>query len=379
MTHLLRPLLAALLLLAGSAAVSAAPIRFHIGTFAARDSAGIYTATLDPDTGALSAPALAAPAGNANWIAWHPRAPILYGVNDRREEGGRRVAEVVAYRADAAGQLTVFNREPTGLGGACHLGVDPAGTLLVGALYGEGAVVAYPLDAEGRLQPVAQTIRHAGSGPNAKRQEKPHAHGVTFDATGRFVFIPDLGIDQVVGYRVQPAAPRLTAVPAATAVTPPGAGPRHFVFHPNGRFAYAVNELDATVTQFAWDAAAAALTPVRTVRSLPDGAKMPNTSAEIAVHPNGRALYVSNRGHDSIAVLALEAATGAPTLVENAPAGGRTPRGFALDPSGRWLVVASQDDDRIVSLRIDPDTGRLAATDHALAVPAPVCILFGNR
>lgn len=366
-------------LLAGAVGWAAEPVRFYIGTFAARGSEGLYTATLDPVTGALSTPTLAARAANANWVGGHPRRPVLYGVQDGKDAAGRRVGEVVAYAVQPDGALAELSRQPTGLGAPCHLNVDPAGRLLVAANYGEGAVLAFPLAADGALRPVAQTIRHAGSGPNTRRQEGPHAHGVTFDPSGRFVLVPDLGIDQVVGYRVDAEAGRLEAAAAATASTPPGAGPRHLAFHPDGRRAYAVNELDATVTAFSWDAAAEALKPLGTVRSLPDDATMPNTSAEIAVHPGGRTLYVSNRGHHSIAVLAIDAATGALSLIQNEPAGGRTPRGFALDPSGRFLVCASQDDDRIVALRVDPASGRLAPAGPAVAVPAPVCIHFQGR
>lgn len=367
-----------LLLQAACASRAAEPIRFHIGTFA-RGSEGIYTATLNPDTGALSSPALAGRATNANWITWHPRGHVLYGVNDGRSDSGRRVGEVIAFTAAADGSLTELNRQPTGLGTPCYLGVHPSGRLLVAADYGGGAVMVFPLDAAGRLEPVKQTILHRGSGPNTKRQEKAHAHGVTFAPDGGHVFIPDLGIDRIVGYRVDVAAARLDEAPAATAATPPGAGPRHFVFHPAGRHAYSINELDFTVTQFSWDAAAGALTPVRSVRSLPADVTMPNSSAEIEVHPNGRFLYVSNRGHDTIAALALDSATGEPRLLQHAPAGGRTPRGFALEPAGRYLVSASQDDGRIVTLRIDAESGQLQPTGQAIEVPAPVCIQFPPR
>ncbi len=358
------------------AAAQAEPVRFHIGTFPARGSAGIYTATLDPETSALSAPVVAAEVRNANWITWHPRGDVLYSVGERTGESWRTSGEVVAWAPRADGTLAVLNRQSTGMGSPCHLGVNRGGTLLVAANYGEGAVLAFPLGPAGEVGPVAQTVRHTGSGPNASRQKEPHAHGVTFDPAGGFVFIPDLGIDRLVGYRVSGAAPRIEASSTATAETPPGAGPRHLAFHPDGRFAYSVNELDATITQFSWDPAAAALRPVRTVKSLPADATMPNTSAEIAAHPNGRFLYVSNRGHDSIAVFVLDPATGAPTLLQNEPSGGRAPRGFALDPAGRFLVSANQDTDRIITLRIDPATGRLTPTGHGIDVPAPVCILF---
>lgn len=363
----------------GAAASQAEPIRFHIGTYSTRGSEGVYTATLDSETGALSAPVLAAKAESPNWLAWHPQGKVLYAVGDRVEADGKKSGgEVVAYNVAADGTLSARNRQPTGMGAPCHLGVDPSCSMLVGANYGEGAVVTFLLGAAGEIGPVAQTVKHEGSGPHA-RQKTPHAHGVTFDPTGLFVFIPDLGKDQIVGYRAVAPAARIEASAAATASTPAGAGPRHFAFHPNGRFAYSINELDATVTQFAWDGTAGTLKPLGTVKSLPADATTPNTSAEIAVHPSGKFLYASNRGHDSIAVFALDAASGEPKLIQNEASGGKAPRGFAIDPTGHYLVSANQDSDRIITLRIDQATGRLTPTGSGIEVPAPVCIAFGAK
>lgn len=363
----------------GAAVAQAEPIRFHVGTYSVRGSAGIYTATLDSETGALSAPVVAAPANSPNWLTWHPRGKVLYAVGDRIDEAGKKGGgEVVAYTPNADGTLTVRNRQPTGMSAPCHLGVDPTCSMLVGANYGEGAVLTFLLGAAGEIGPVAQTVNHEGSGPHA-RQKTPHAHGVTFDPTGTFVFIPDLGKDQIVGYRAIGPSARIEASATATASTPAGAGPRHFAFHPNGKSAYSINELEATVTQFAWDAAAGTLKPLGTVKSLPADVTVPNTSAEIAVHPNGKFLYASNRGHDSIAVFALDAATGAPKLIQNEASGGKAPRNFAIDPSGRFIVSANQDGDRIISLKIDPETGRLTPTGSGIDVSAPVCILFGAK
>ena len=245
----------------------AAPVRFHIGTYSVRGSEGVYTATLDSETGALSAPVLAAKAESPNWLAWHPLGKVLYAVGDRVEADGKKSGgEVVAYNVAADGTLSVRNRQPTGMGAPCHLGVDPSCSMLIGANYGEGAVVTFLLGAAGEIGPVAQTVKHEGSGPHP-RQKTPHAHGVTFDPTGTFVFIPDLGKDQIVGYRAIGPAARIEAAATATASTPAGAGPRHFAFHPNGKFAYSINELEATVTQFAWDAATGALKPLGTVKS----------------------------------------------------------------------------------------------------------------
>ena len=377
--RMLRPAALALSLLLAIPAARADAIRLFIGTFSTRGSEGIYAATLDPDTGVLSGAAPVARAINPNWVAWHPRLPVLYSAEDAINDAGARAGSIAAYAVAADGSLTLLRRQWTGMGGSCHLAADPAGRLLVTADYSAGAVLAFPLDADGAPGPLAQVARHAGSGPSAKRQEAPHAHGVTFAPGAPFVFIPDLGIDRVVGYRITGGATPIEAVLAATAKLPAGAGPRHLAFHPNGRWAYVINELDATVSQFDWDARAGTLTRAQTVRTLREDPPAPNTSAEIIVHPSGRWIYASNRGDDSIAVLKVDATTGAPALVQNVPAGGRTPRGMALDPAGRFLLVASQDEDRIAVLRVDADTGRLEMTDHRAAVPSPVCIAFPPR
>ncbi|HEX5789554.1 MAG TPA: lactonase family protein [Luteolibacter sp.] len=368
------------LLATTAVALSATPLRFHIGTYSSRGSEGIYRATLDPQSGALSAPELAAKARNANWLTWHPGGKALYAVGQAADAGdGKSGGEVVAYQVAADGSLQAFSRQATGMGTPCHLGVDPGCSMLIAANYGEGAVLTFPLLEQGGIGPLAQTVKHEGRGPHA-RQQAPHAHGVTFDPLGKaHVFVPDLGIDRIVGYRLLTATARIEAVESATAQSPPGAGPRHLTFHPKGRFAYAVNELDATVTQFEWNPATSSLKPLRTVRSLPEEVTLPNTSAEILVHPTGRFLYVSNRGHDSIAVLTLDDTSGAPTLIQNVPSGGKVPRNFAIDPHGRFLVCANQDSDSIISLKIDPASGRLEATGHSIAVPAPVRILFDPR
>ena len=354
----------------------AEPLSLFIGTFSTRGSEGIYATTFDPDTGALSNSTPAAKAINPSWITWHPRLPVLYSAEDALDAAGKRAGSVAAYTMGADGALTLLRRQWTGMGGSCHLAADPAGRLLVTADYGAGAVLAFPLDADGAPGPVAQVVKHAGSGPNAQRQEAPHAHGVTFAPGAPFVFIPDLGIDRVVGYRITDGATPLEAVPAATAELPAGAGPRHLAFHPNGRWAYVINELDATVSQLDWDARGGTLKRVQTMRTLREDQTAPSTSAEIVLHPSGRWLYTSNRGYDTVAVLEIDAKTGAPALVQNVPAGGRTPRGMALDPAGRFLLVASQDEDRIAVLRVDAETGRLEMTDQRMAVPSPVCIAF---
>ncbi len=348
----------------------------YIGTYSQRGSEGIYMSRLDPVTGRLEAPKVAAKATNPSFLALHPKLPVLYAVNETGRYEGKPVGAVIAFAVDeATGALTELNREPTGGPVPCHLAVDTTGSHLVIANYVDGTVASFPLAPDGRLKPVAQLLRHEGSGPNARRQKGPHAHGVTFAPANDFVFVPDLGIDRVVGYRFDAKTGRLDRHEPACGIVHPGAGPRHFAFRPSGKTAYAVNELDATVTAFHWDGTAGTMKPFATVPGAPKGFEGTNTAAEIVAHPSGRFLYSSNRGHDSIAVFTLDA-DGKPEPVQHQSTGGRAPRNFTLDPSGRFLVAANQDSDNILAFRVDPDTGRLTPTGSEIAVAAPVCVLF---
>lgn len=346
----------------------------YIGTYSQRGSEGIYMSQLDPTTGQLGAPTVAAKATNPSFLALHPKLPVLYAVNETGRYEGKPVGAVIAFAVDATtGALTELNREPTGGPVPCHLAVDATGSHLVIANYVDGTVASFPLAPDGRLKPVAQLLRHEGSGPNARRQKGPHAHGVTFAPANDFVFVPDLGIDRVVGYRFDAKTGRLDRHEPACGIVHPGAGPRHFAFRPDGKTAYAVNELDATVTAFRW--AGAELTSSATVPGAPKGFEGTNTAAEVVAHPSGRFLYTSNRGHNSIAVFTLDSG-GKPEPVQHQSTGGRAPRNFTLDPAGRFLVAANQDSDNILAFRVDPDTGRLTPTGSEIAVPAPVCVLF---
>ena len=348
----------------------------YVGTYSQRGSEGIYLTRLDPDTGRLEAPRPAAQATNPSFLALHPKLPVLYAVNEIGRYEGKPVGAVVAFAIDpVSGALAEINREPTGGATPCHLAVDATGSHLVIANYVDGTVASFPLAPDGRLRPVAHLLRHEGSGPNAQRQKGPHAHGVTFAPANDFVFVPDLGIDRIVGYRFDAKNGRLERCESASPTLHPGAGPRHLVFHPGGRLAYGVNELDATVTAFRWDDGAASLKSFATVSGLPKDFEGKNTAAEVVVHPSGRFVYSSNRGHDSIAVFAI-GDDGTPSLVQHQSTGGRAPRNFTLDPSGRFLVAANQDTDNILVFRVDPETGRLAPAGCEIAVPAPVCVIF---
>jgi 6-phosphogluconolactonase len=348
-----------------------------VGTYTRKGSEGIYALRMDPETGRLGPARLAAKAENPSFLAAHPRGNALYAVSELGRKEGKPAGAVAAYGVDAAkGGLAERARRPTGGAAPCHLAADPSGRLLVAANYTDGSIAVFPLDRDGAPGEAVQTIRFEGSGPDTKRQTSPHAHGVTFSPDGRFVLVPDLGTDRVRIFRLDTREARLTENDPAYGSVAPGAGPRHACFHPALSRLYVINEMASTLTAFSWEGPRGALAELCTVGTLPAGFEGSSTTAEVAVHPSGKFLYGSNRGHDSIAVYALDAATGRPSLVQHEPTGGRTPRNFALDPSGRFLVAANQDSDNLVVFRVDAETGRLSPTGFEAAVPTPVCVLF---
>jgi 6-phosphogluconolactonase len=361
-------------------ATAAAPAgsRFvYFGTYTGGASQGIYVARFDPATGELSAPRLAVEAVSPAFLAAHPDRPLLYAVNEVGSFKGQAGGAVSAFAIEAeTGGLTLLNQESSRGGGPCHLTVDPSGRWVLVANYGGGSIAVLPLRPGGELGPASTFVQHSGSSVNAQRQTAPHAHGIYADPANRFVFVPDLGIDRVLVYRWAPATGELEPNDPAAAVLAPGAGPRHLVFHPGGRFAYVINELLNTVTGFEFDPQTGALREIQTIGTLPEGFRGGNSTAEIAVHPTGRFLYGSNRGHDSLVTYLIDASTGKLGLVGHRATRGRTPRNFAVDPSGGWMLVANQDSNNVAVFRVDPRTGLPEASEHSVDVPAPVCVLF---
>jgi 6-phosphogluconolactonase len=252
--------------------------------------------------------------------------------------------------------------------------VDHAGRNVLVANYGGGSVSVLPIGDDGRLGEATAFIQHEGSSVDPRRQTAPHAHSINVDPDNRFAFVADLGLDRVMIYRFDSQQGTLAANDPPWASVAPGAGPRHFAFQPGGRFAYVINELQSTVTAFAYDAARGALQEIQTLPTLPDDFSGSNTTAEIQVHPSGRFLYGSNRGHDSIAVYAIDADSGRLRFVEHESTQGDLPRNFGIDPSGRFLLAANQGSDSVVVFRIDGATGALTPTGQSIEVASPVCV-----
>jgi 6-phosphogluconolactonase len=254
--------------------------------------------------------------------------------------------------------------------------VDPAGTAAVVSNYGGGSVASFPLGPDGRLGPVATLIQHEGSSVDPERQESPHAHSTNFDAAGRFAVTADLGLDQLRIYELDPATSRLTAHAPPFTPTHPGAGPRHFAFHPSKPVAYAINELDATLTTLGWDAEAGRLESLQTIGTLPPGFGGRRSTAEVVVHPGGRFVYGSNRGHDSLAIFAVDPREGTLKPVGHVPSGGAEPRNFNLDPTGRWLIACNQNSHDVQVFAVDGEAGGLTPVGKPVSVPMPVCVRF---
>lgn len=348
----------------------------YVGTYTGEKSKGIYAFRFDTTTGALTPVGLVAETKSPSWLALHPSGRFLYAANETNSFDAEKGGGVSAFAIDrATGALTLLNAHSSRGAHPCHLAIDRAGTYLVAANYSGGNLAVLPIGADGKLAPASQVVQHAGSGANARRQKGPHAHSVDFDATGGFLVSADLGADKLFVYKYDAATGRLAANEPPAAVAEPGAGPRHFAFHPGGRLAFAINELTSTITSYTWNRSSGTLSPGPTVSTVP-GPMPDNSTAEIRVHPNGQFLYGSNRGHDSIAVFRIAPATGALTLVEHEPTRGKTPRNFTIDPSGQWLVAANQDTDTLAVFRIDQKTGALTAVGDLTAVGSPVSVVF---
>jgi len=346
----------------------------YFGTYTDQGSRsrGIYRSTLDTETGQLSAPVLVAKTVNPAFLEIHPNGRFLYAVS----ESGR-TGSVAAYAIDAqTADLTLLNRQSSRGGGPCHVNVDHAGRNVFVANYGSGSAAVFPIQADGKLGAATGFVQHSGSSVNRDRQKGPHAHSTNISPDDRFAFVADLGIDKIMIYRLDAEAGTIVPNDPPFADSKPGAGPRHFAFAPSGKFAYVINELDSTMTAFSYDAASGALIEIQTVPTLPSDFKGSSTCAEVRVHPNGKFLYGSNRGHDSITVYRIDPEKGTLTFVEHETAGIKTPRNFNIDPTGAFCLVANLDGDNVGVFRIDRTTGALTPMGQKVTVGQPCCIRF---
>jgi 6-phosphogluconolactonase len=352
----------------------------YVGTYTGKDSKGIYRFDFDLASGKLSNRELAGETVNPSFLAIHPNRRFLYAVNEIADFGGKQAGAVTAFALDPqSGKLARLNQQSSGGAAPCHLVVDKAGKHVLAANYGGGSAVVLPILADGRLGEATDFVQHKGTGTNPQRQEGPHAHSINLDSPNRHAVVADLGLDKVLIYRFDEAKGKLSPNDPPFVALPPGSGPRHFAFHPNGRNAYVINELASTVTAFDYNADRGVLKPVQTVSTLPPGSNPSNSTAEVQVHPSGRFLYGSNRGFNTIAVFAIDPQTGELRPVGQQGHRIKTPRNFGIDPTGQYLIVANQDGNSLVVFRIDPGTGELKPTGAVADVPTPVCVKMMPR
>jgi 6-phosphogluconolactonase len=349
----------------------------YVGTYTGKKSKGIYRCEFDPATGKLSAPVLAGEATNPSFLAISPDRRFLYAVSEVGNFEGRKTGAVLAFAIDPkTGNLTLLNQQSSEGAGPCHLVVDSKGKHVLAANYGGGNACVLPVGEDGKLGKATGFAQHKPIEGAKGKKQVPLAHSINLDAANRFAFVADAGVDRVFVYRFDPAKGTITPNDPPAAELAPLAAPRHFAFHPSGKYAYAINERANTVTAFAYDADKGVLKELQTVSTLPADFKGTSYTAEVVVHPSGKFLYGSNRGHDSIVVYTIDAATGKLTLVGHQGEKVKTPRNFNLDPTGTWLLVGSQAADSIVVFRIDPKSGALLSTGTAIEVPTPVCLKF---
>ncbi len=368
-----------LILYAQGADAAAAMSKYlvYVGTYTEKKSKGIYAFRFDPATGRLSALGLAAETVNPAFLAIDPSRRFLYAVNEISQCGGRSSGGVSAFAIDpGTGKLTFLNEVPSGGASPAHLAVDKTGRFVLVANYSGGSVAVFPILKDGRLGEASALVRHSGASIDPQRQEGPHPHSIYLSPDNRFAICPDLGLDEVLVYRFDAENGTLAPNNPPFARVNPGAGPRHFAFHTSGKFGYVIDEMQATVTVFSYEPASGTLHLLQTISTLPKDFDGERSTAEVEVHPSGKFLYGSNRGHDSIAMFAINNRKGTLTPLGYAPTLGKTPRSFAVNPTGSYLFAANQDSDSIVQFRIDPNNGRLTPTGQVLEVPSPVCVIF---
>ena len=355
----------------------------YVGTYTGEQSRGIYLFRLETQNPQDSQNALLVPLGLAAEIASpafleiDAKRRLVFAVNETNEMNGRPTGGVSAFSVDpATGKLKLLNQRSSMGTGPCHLLLDRTGRHVFVANYGSGSVAVLPVASDGRLGEASDVVQHEGKSVNPQRQEGPHAHCVTLDPANRFLFVCDLGLDKVMIYKFDAESGKLTPNEPAFAAVAPGAGPRHMVFRPDGRFAYVVNELNSTITAFSYDADAGALKELQTVSSLPEDYDGPNTCAEIGIHPSGKYVYASNRGHDSVVLLAVDREKGTLSYIAEQTSGGKTPRHFGIHPAGTHLAIANQNSDTLLLCRVDEATGRLKPSGVFAEAPTPSCIQF---
>ena len=345
-----------------------------VGTYTNLGSEGVYTLRMNGDTGQLKHVSVATGIENPSFLALDPSNEHLYAVCEIGDEEGASGAVTAFSINRSTGELTQINQQSTGGPGPCHLMVDATDSLVIATNYAGGSVAVLPINDDGSLGNRTEFIQHVGSSINPKRQEKAHAHSVNIDESNSHAYVCDLGADKVFIYDIQHEKGKLSPSAQPFVDEVPGQGPRHFTFHPSGRFVYVLNELGCTVTAYELRSDGG-LSPIETVTTLPGGWEGDNTTADIHTSPDGKFIYASNRGHHSLAIFSIDEESGHMTYIGHESTRGETPRNFAIPPDGQFLLAENQDSDTVVTFRRESD-GTLTATGSVLEVPALVCSQF---
>lgn len=349
-----------------------------VGTYTSKTSSkGIYAYRFDTNKGQLTPIGVSAEAVDPSFLAVHPNGKYLYAVNEIGSFNGEVSGAVGAFAIDAkTGALKLLNQVPTRGAGPCYVSLDKSGSFLLVANYDSGSIASFPVRGDGSLGTASGFVQHSGTGPDKERQEGPHAHWIGTSPDNRFALAVDLGLDQVIVYGFDSDKGVFTPMLSGFAKVKPGSGPRHLAFHPDGKFAYVLSEMASSVTVFSYKPKTGSFSVLQTVSTLPNDYSGPKEAAEIAVHLSGKYLYTSNRGHDSIAVFAIDQKKGTLKSLGQVLTGGKTPRHFAIDPTGTYLLAENQESNNIVVFHIDPATGSLTPTGQTVDVPSPVCLTF---
>ena len=347
-------------------------IDVYFGTYSkANASEGIYHATLNLKNGTLSNVDLACKIQDPSYVAIHPNSKFVYAVTERDP------GEISAFRIEpGSNKLTLINKSPSQGASPCHLCISRDGRTLLVANYGSGTVASIPLNTDGSLAEPASVIRHTGSSINPQRQKGPHAHSINLSPDNRFAYVTDLGVDKIMVYKFEAKTGRLSPNNPSEFKLTPGAGPRHFSFSPNGEFAYVINELDETIVVLKVDVESGKLSSIQAISTLPAGFSGTSYCAAVRVHPSGKFLYGSNRGHDSIAMYKIDPENGTLTLLGFQHAGIKTPRDFNIDPTGQFCIVANQDANTVLIFRINQQSGWLEPLEQVIKIGKPVCVSF---
>ena len=364
-------------LLTAAAQAPAAEHLMYVGTYTGTGSEGIYAFRFDPATGESSAVGVVAATENPSFLALDPDGHFLYAANEVETFHGESTGAVSVFAIDRESGLLKLLQQVSSLGGSpAHLSLDRMARHLLVANYSGGNVAVFPIGKDGQLGDHSAFVQNVGSSVNPERQEGPHAHFIQTTRDNRFAIVADLGVDKLLVHRFDVDNGSLSPGSPPFVRTDAGSGPRHVAFGPSGKFVYVVNELVSTATVYRYQQDSGTFKSLQTISTLPEGYAEPNSTAEIEVDAEGRALYVSNRGHDSIAVFSIDPDDGSLKSLEWVPSGGKMPRNFVIDPTGQWLLAANQDSNTINLLRIDPESGQLTPTDRSLNVVAPVCLRF---